>query len=247
MNPNITSALPGKQRRKWKFFESFTFFEKLAQAFVSVRKHLTTFEEMDTEEVALDVFEILEEVRRRVESMVTRDSTSEIANLVETFFGRSIFKCSRPSCHFFEMGFVTSDLRNFHVDKHLRPFLCALEGCPTSAIGMATARDLDVHMRETHGVGGSDTIASDFPTEEELRKPSQTPEEFSRSTIPTETSESESERAEPQTVETVTSSRRQEPTKAKARRKKPEHICSTCSKSFTKRFNLQSHMRSVVN
>lgn len=249
-NPKVTSVLLGKHRRKWKVFEPFSFFENLSQAFLSTRKHLTTFEEMKSEETAIDVFDILQKVRQHVESLAAHDSNPETLALLEKFFGRNMFKCSRPSCHFFEMGFISSHTKSLHMEKHLRPFVCTIEGCPTSAIGVATLKDLEVHMRLSHGIGGDNTATLDFPSEEELRKPFHLPEQGSGPFSPIgiseseSGSESESANTEAEPARMTSSPKKQQVKTPKAKRQKSEYVCPICSKKFTKRYNMQSHARS---
>ena len=51
------------------------------------------------------------------------------------------------------------------MEKHERPFRCAVEGCPTVVLGLTTQKDLEKHMKDTHGFADK---ADEFPAENEL-------------------------------------------------------------------------------
>ncbi|KAF6818826.1 zinc finger protein [Colletotrichum plurivorum] len=200
------------------------------------RKELSLFGEMKPDETALDVFETLQQVRIAIENVFGNAEDEESRNKISKLYGLDIFKCSRPSCHHFTAGFLTADIRNLHMEKHLRPYVCPLDGCPTSVIGLTTAKDLEKHMWDMHPNIENDGVVTEFPTQAEIESANQqtkTPEDTVEPAVPPKSNE--------------------KPTKAKPKRKAErrhnvtEHVCRICSKRFSKRFNLQSHMHSHSN
>ncbi|KAI9167944.1 Vegetative incompatibility protein [Paramyrothecium foliicola] len=167
---NDTSRLEVSPRNKERFrrFEHFPFAKSLEQAVVSTRRHLGVLGETKPAEIVLDVFAMLQSFRNKLEELIESPLEPGMKDLLLHLYGTKPFKCSRPSCHHFTMGFPTADLRNAHVEKHLRPYLCPLQGCPTSAMGVATERELQRHMREAHDLDPTGTEATDFPTDAEL-------------------------------------------------------------------------------
>lgn len=52
------------------------------------------------------------------------------------------------------------------MEKHDWPFRCTVEGCPTVVLGLTTAKELEKHMKDTHG-----TLADqeqEFPAKNDL-------------------------------------------------------------------------------
>ncbi|KAF6824282.1 zinc finger protein [Colletotrichum musicola] len=225
-----------RNKLRAKALEEFPFFQRYLQAVVSTRKQLSLFGEMKLDETALDVFEALQQVRAAIENVFGNAEDEESRNETSKLYGLDIFKCSRPSCHHFTAGFLTADIRNLHMEKHLRPYVCPLDGCPTSIIGLTTAKDLEKHMWDMHPNIETDGVVTEFPTQAEIESANhqtKTPEDTVEPAVPPKSNE------KPTKAKPKTSTER--------RLNATAHVCRICSKGFSKRFNLQSHMHSHSN
>ncbi|KAF4631381.1 hypothetical protein G7Y89_g6756 [Cudoniella acicularis] len=150
-------------------FQDALFYEDLAQAVVSTRKQLTWYGKMKKEEMALDLAEILSHVREAFEAALSLPMDDNARNRIEEMYGTNLYKCSRFSCNYFSNGFSTGEQRDQHIEKHDRPYYCTVEGCPTVHFGLTTQKELEKHMKDTHG-----TVADqdeEFPTENDLAPP----------------------------------------------------------------------------
>src|SRR5262249_32031362 len=48
------------------------------------------------------------------------------------FYGEKKFKCTKLTCFYFHEGFENAKIRDKHVNKHDRPFICDVPGCSIS-------------------------------------------------------------------------------------------------------------------
>lgn len=211
-SPISPLAVSRRSSNRLHYFHEAPFYDDLAQAVVSTKKQLTFYGEMKKEEIALDLAEILRKIREAFEAALSRPMDDTARKRVEEMYGTNHYKCSRLSCNYFSIGFLTRDERNQHQEKHDRPYRCTVVGCPTLDFGLTTQKDLDKHMKDTHG-----TVADqveEFPEEAELAPPK------------------EVER--PVTIPTA-------PPAPKAPKKKT-FSCISCSKVFSRNYNLKSHL-----
>lgn len=152
-------------KERLQVFENLARFHDLEQTVVWARKELTFFGETRDSERALDICLVVGEVRSELERAIdgARTGSAKDADDLEAMYGPKPFKCSRLSCRYFYDGFVTAQQRDQHHDKHLLPFRCTVVGCPRSSLGMASERELEKHVRDTHMAPGDD----DFPSLDE--------------------------------------------------------------------------------
>ncbi|KAH8652695.1 hypothetical protein BGZ60DRAFT_533558 [Tricladium varicosporioides] len=212
VSPTSPLVISKRNSTKLQYFHDVPFYDDLAQAVVSTKKQLTFYGEMKKEEIALDLAEILLQVRKAFEAVISRSMDQDDRKRIEEMYGINHYKCSRFSCNYFSIGFLTREERNQHQEKHERPYRCTVVGCPTLDFGLTTQKDLDKHMKDTHG-----TVADqveEFPEENELAPPK------------------EAER--PTTVPTF-------PRVVKAPKKKT-FSCPSCFKVFSRNYNLTSHL-----
>jgi hypothetical protein len=165
------SSLPVSKRNSDRLqrFRDAPFYDTLEQAVVSTRKQLTFYGKMKKEEVALDLGDVLLKVRSALEAASSRPMNNTARNCFQQMYGTNLYKCSRFSCNYFSNGFSTREQRDQHMEKHDRPFQCTVEGCPTVIFGLTTAKELERHMKDTHG-----TVADqeqEFPAENDLAPP----------------------------------------------------------------------------
>lgn len=221
-------------KMRLQVFGSLPRFHDLEQAVVWARKELTFFGETKESEKALDLGCVVKNVRSELERAIdgAKNGTSKEAHDLEAMYGPKPFKCSRLSCRYFYDGFTTAQQREQHHDKHLLPFRCMTVGCPRSSLGMASKRELEKHMRETHMAPGD----GDFPDLDE-------PSAQRGPTAPGDDDSSSLE--EPSGQEGTAGPAKNQRHKAAPKAKRPrinEWTCDVCSKVFRKKFNLQSHM-----
>jgi hypothetical protein len=228
-------------------------FPKLQLALVLTDKELKHFGDVRPEESALGILGVVKAVRRCIETYVVHSSNPDVAGALKDMYGSNLFKCPRFSCRYFTDGFPTLEERERHFQRHVLPARCTDEHCRGSQIGFATQAQLERHLRENHP-----DIAEphhNFPTDEEIvesmREVSPEPEvviEDEPQLVPEEQQPVEvrdirvtpaPEQAEPQLIELREVSKRQ--------RTSREYNCAHCNKSFTKKYNLDSHLRTHGN
>lgn len=236
-----TKHLPVSKGNKERLqvFESLARFHDLEEAVVWARKELTFFGEARESERALDLGFVVGNVRSELERAINGagNGTSKDAHDLEAMYGPKPFKCSRLSCRYFYDGFTTAQQREQHHDKHLLPFRCTVVGCPRSSLGMASKRELEKHIRDTHMAPEDD----DFP---DLDEPSA--EEEPVAPEDDESSSLDEPSGQGGTARPAISQRHEAAPKAK-RPRVTEWTCDVCSKVFRKKFNLQSHMATHSN
>lgn len=69
---------------------------------------------------------------------------------LKTLYGSNLYKCDRPGCLLYRVGFDTAAERNEHVRRHTRPFKCQIPNCPYTEFGFATANQLAAHSTQAH-------------------------------------------------------------------------------------------------
>ena len=73
-------------------------------------------------------------------------------------YGMRLFKCPKLDCEMFLEGFATRALRDKHLDRHDRPYLCVQRGCPFRNLGFETGNQLERHIRNAHTMGEDDQM-----------------------------------------------------------------------------------------
>lgn len=77
--------------------------------------------------------------------------TDCICQELKSIYGSSIFKCGRPGCPSYRIGFDTKPMRDEHTQRHNRPFKCRHSECPFATLGFAKETGLESHLAQTHG------------------------------------------------------------------------------------------------
>ncbi|KAK4196326.1 hypothetical protein QBC40DRAFT_351857 [Triangularia verruculosa] len=250
-NPATRFPLSQGNAARLRCLENMQCYERLQQAVISTRKQLTFYGEVARSEIALDLVDIVEEVRAALERLLfDAQSDDSIKSKIENHYGANLFKCPRLSCRFFANGFTYAEQREHHLERHKRPFRCTVAGCLSGTTGMASERELLRHMRDTHGSQGSEY---EFPDDLELSRSLrlQRSRAAARSSDLTNVAESNtngSEELEAQQAQNSASHNAADGTmdlqqsSRIGKRPKREYRCRFCDKVFPRKFNLDSHL-----
>lgn len=140
------------------------YYGKIIQALAWAKKQSGRKGSGPKKEEAIDLWRVTEKVRSTLENMKTHSTSESDITKLERFYGKDWFKCPRINCYHYHQGFKTVKKRNRHVDRHERPFLCMVSGCPHEIFGYATQRDLKKHILERHGIDELDDVDdTEFP------------------------------------------------------------------------------------
>lgn len=229
--PTATFVVSKRNSERLQFFRALPFYDKLERTVASTKRQLRFFGKMKKEEIALNLVDIVGDVRKVLERIVSSPMEASVQQGIEQKYGSNLFKCPRFSCRFFTTGFPSADERDKHVGKHDRPFRCTDETCTGFVFGFTSAVEREKHMKETHSTAAVQD--QEFPTDQDVQHSMQNKTMEEQATAdPIESSESEPE-AEPQ---------RLPPQKRFKRARQNEFKCEHCSKVYTKRYNLKSHL-----
>jgi hypothetical protein len=91
----------------------------------------------------------LERNRKLVEELTKSNIISEHGGFIEKY-GNKNFKCSLLTCYYFHEGFIEAKVRDAHIKRHTRPFLCPELTCTSAEIGFISNNELDKHRRVYH-------------------------------------------------------------------------------------------------
>ncbi|KAI3335699.1 putative zinc finger protein [Ustulina deusta] len=248
-SPSNALILAKRHSDKLQFFKVFPFYDQLEQVVASTRRQLKFFGNMKREEIALDLVDLVSNVRDILERIVSGATDPSIQEMVDERYGSNLFKCPRFSCQFFTAGFSSIDERMKHISKHERPFRCPEEKCVGYALGFASVAERDKHMKENHF--RSEIQDEEFPADQDVESSimdnhverGQTHDvELNRQDQSVEVAVATSaamEQAEP--------GPESEPELQQLpRQKKPrqaEFGCPYCPMVYKKRYNLQSHLQ----
>jgi hypothetical protein len=103
-------------------------------------------------------------IRDCIETLFSAPGTQNLEDMGE-LYGRLRYKCTKPWCHFFLLGFETAAARQNHISQHERPFRCDIEGCYGCQIRFSKMPDLARHNSRLHAQPGSPSL--DFSPEAE--------------------------------------------------------------------------------
>ncbi|RDL38798.1 uncharacterized protein BP5553_03138 [Venustampulla echinocandica] len=90
-------------------------------------------------------------VRRNLECLITTQDSASVQRLC-TFYGNSMFKCPQHICYYFHEGFVDSNSRQKHIQRHDRPYCCTYEGCSRVQTGFPSLLELQRHHKKNHTI-----------------------------------------------------------------------------------------------
>lgn len=236
-------------------------YKEIQQVIVSTQEQIKRFGDMRTGECALDLTEVVFGVRAQIESVFANNSGGLIGVTkgfleqdMKLKYGTNLFKCPRFSCKYFTNGFASREERDSHVQRHERPFRCTDMHC-TGFIGFAKEDQLARHYKETH----ADTSEEEqvFPTEDEVAESQReyvpevdvAPDDTQPAVAENPAIEANVEMTEsvvqPASVPEVNRIDQPAPNSRPTKRAKTqtEFECSHCEKTFSKRYNRDSHLK----
>jgi hypothetical protein len=134
-------------------------YDSLCQAIVSNANQLLRSGKGPSNDEPLHLAKVVATVRKTLEDVMATSGSAKPE--LQKFYGTDIFKCDRLNCHYYSNGFSHKAQRDTHSLKHERPYPCKEEGCPQAVIGCVSAKDLQKHMVEYHGI--ADAVDLDYP------------------------------------------------------------------------------------
>lgn len=162
--------IPKKVQESLSPIKSSEFYDKMSQAVVWSRKQLSSHCQIPSPEEALDLWQVTERIRSVLEQMHSDLPLEDEAQKLYQFYGTNWFKCSRISCYYYHQGFSSATQKKHHIDRHDRPFLCVIDGCPMHNFGCTTENELKTHLFEWHGIDDLDD--TEFPPPLKAQPPS---------------------------------------------------------------------------
>lgn len=89
-------------------------------------------------------------IRVRLEELLIKAHSLDTHRSMVDLYGEVQYKCHKPWCQFFCVGFERHKDREQHLREHDRPFRCPIEGCYRNEIGFSSESDLRRHSERLH-------------------------------------------------------------------------------------------------
>jgi ankyrin repeat protein len=90
-------------------------------------------------------------IRSTIESLREEGNLDEAnADLIWQIYGVRRFKCPKIWCNHFATGFDSKAVRDQHLNRHNRPFVCVVQDCPFQALRFETEEQLEQHLARHH-------------------------------------------------------------------------------------------------
>ncbi|KAI1775101.1 hypothetical protein F4818DRAFT_417845 [Hypoxylon cercidicola] len=90
-------------------------------------------------------------IRKKIEAIQEQLLDPAVQEIMANLHGTTaLFKCSKPWCEFFTVGFESIADRQRHADRHDLPFSCSIEDCFGSRLGYDSQSKLHKHMKRYH-------------------------------------------------------------------------------------------------
>ncbi|GAW19057.1 hypothetical protein ANO14919_085410 [Xylariales sp. No.14919] len=240
-SPSSLLALAKRHSDKLQFFSVFPFYNQLEQVVASTTRQLDIFGNMKKEEIALNLSDIVRDVRGVLERIISGTTDTSV---LEMRYGSNFYKCPRFSCQFFAAGFSSAVERDKHMSQHERPFRCPEEKCVGYTFGFASAAEREKHMRENHITARLQD--EEFPTDQDVERSimdgrimaSQNPD-----VDPSRQDESVGNVAREQYPVELESEPGLWELPRRKRIRQTEFKCPHCPMVYNRQYNLQSHLR----
>jgi hypothetical protein len=153
-------------------------YDRISQAVEWSRKQLGSHCQDPTQDEALDLWQVTDKTRSVLEEMNSRSLPEIERQQLDQFYGSNWFKCPRVSCYYYYQGFSTARQKKNHVDRHDRPFLCVVDGCPVNLFGCLTENELKRHAFDYHGIDAFDGWEYPTPPKPQSRSTAKNPATF---------------------------------------------------------------------
>ncbi|KAK4867343.1 hypothetical protein LT330_000853 [Penicillium expansum] len=243
--PNKYLEVSARNKKRLQVFQDATFYEQLEQIVVSTKKQLNSFGPLKQEGFALNLFNLVGNIRQVIERIVSKDPSSE-KDMIQKY-GDNLFRCPRFSCQFFFSGFPSNEKRDEHISRHNRAWRCSDEKCTSFTFGFVSETSLKRHVKDAHlDASQSQGFPSNNDIELSLRQ--KTPKIHATPQRAPELQNEQPVQAIPSisahTQETPSSDSEPEvrPTKRPKTQEKQDFKCPHCEKDFKRLFNLKSHL-----
>ncbi|KAI0456380.1 WD40 repeat-like protein [Xylaria acuta] len=90
-------------------------------------------------------------IRKTIETLHRRALDPTAHEILTNLHGNiTPYKCTKPWCESFTVGFENTEDRKQHTNRHDRPFRCPLESCFAFQLGYDTRAKLDQHKKSHH-------------------------------------------------------------------------------------------------
>lgn len=89
-------------------------------------------------------------IRKIIETMDVSELDSRQQATFSSLHGVHKFKCPKPHCDYFTLGFQRQKGRDDHVAEHERPFKCSAESCYARTFGFPSRSALEAHEKSQH-------------------------------------------------------------------------------------------------
>lgn len=254
-SPTTCTKISKSTRDKLQSFRSSMKYSEVEKAVASTQQQMKRFDTMRSSECALDLSQVVAHVRVEIESVIDKstDGTGGMEEVdIKLKYGTNLFKCLRFSCKYFTYGFPSRVERDAHEKRHERPFRCTDIHC-TGFIGFAEREQLARHLKDIHTDLADQEYA--FPTEEEVAESLKEHEpETDEELEDAEGSGDEHQVIAEQHTEAEISpvlvsrldNRNQQPQSSRPHKRtktQTEFKCPHCEKTFNKRWNHDSHLK----
>ncbi|ETS78813.1 hypothetical protein PFICI_08666 [Pestalotiopsis fici W106-1] len=149
-------------------------YNSLAQLIIWNRKRQLGHNSKKNEELS-DFPKITALIRSAVERLFEANTTDISRAEIHKYYGQAVFKCPHTHCHYFVRGFQNRADRDEHIERHVRAYICPIDGCPMATIGCVSQKELDKHLRENHNVGDDGDTFPDLSEESQRRSRAKNP------------------------------------------------------------------------
>ena len=93
----------------------------------------------------------IKRIRKGIETLQDKNLDAAVREILTNLHGtEKPYKCSKPWCELFTVGFECDEDRRHHLNEHELPHCCPVEDCFASQLGYATLSQLEQHNQKKH-------------------------------------------------------------------------------------------------
>jgi len=108
-------------------------------------------------------------IRKVIETMDASKLDDKQQAVFSSLHGVCRFKCAKPHCYHFAIGFRSRSNRDQHIAEHERPLKCRAEFCYARTFGFASPSALEAHEKHQHPSASSSSSNGLFPNPKDKR------------------------------------------------------------------------------